>query len=460
MRIGCVSAVLLAQVALGAAAQDAAFVEYADARPILEMLREDFWPAEFRGRRPAEIEADWPAWAARHDAAIRGRVAGGEDETIVHLLLFGTSFTGRPRATERDLAALVRAPAAAVAALRPRLDDFVAALAAPGRNERLQFARQRLAARGIDVSSDAGRAAARAELEKDTKRIGADAPPLKLLEAGTGAADARTLFRGRGLSSDTSIFVDYGIDRALEALRDQRVLAEGRVRRVAIVGPGLDIVDEQHGYDFYPQQTLQPFAAIDSLLRYGLAEPERLQVTAFDVSPRVVEHLQKARERARQGSPYTIVLPRDPGRPWSEGLAAYRDRLGNWIGDDAPPPAPPAAAGRVEVRGVAVRPEVVLSVAARDLDVVLQRLDLRSPDEQFDLVIATNVLPYYDVFEQSLAVANIGRMLRPGGILLSNNPVFELPALPVTAVGATSATYMTLPGIGETGDRIVWYQRQ
>ena len=51
-------------------------------------------------------------------------------------------------------------------------------------------------------------------------------------------------------------------------------------------------------------------------------------------------------------------------------------------------------------------------------------------------------------------------MLRPGGFFLSNDPISELPTSPVKSVGATEVTYMNLPGIGEAGDRIVWYQRQ
>ena len=43
---------------------------------------------------------------------------------------------------------------------------------------------------------------------------------------------------------------------------------------------------------------------------------------------------------------------------------------------------------------------------------VLQRLDGHAPDALFDVIIATNVLVYYDVFEQSLAVTNIAKMLR------------------------------------------------
>ena len=70
-------------------------------------------------------------------------------------------------------------------------------------------------------------------------------------------------------------------------------------------------------------------------------------------------------------------------------------------------------------------------------------------------MIATNILIYYDVFEQSLALANIAKILRPGGFLLSNNPVYELPAIPMHLAGETKVTY-TDAGT----DWVAWYQRE
>jgi hypothetical protein len=77
-------------------------------------------------------------------------------------------------------------------------------------------------------------------------------------------------------------------------------------------------------------------------------------------------------------------------------------------------------------------------------------------EARFDLVIATNVLIYYSVFEQSLAVANIAQMLRPWGIFLSNNLVAELPRSPLTLVGFTDVVYTST----RLGDRVLWYRRQ
>jgi SAM-dependent methyltransferase len=430
-------------------------------KPILEVLREDFLPVEFRGRTPAQAEALWPEWVAKRDAAIRARVAGGDDDSIIHLLLFGTTFTKAPRASERDLASLVTSPADGLRALRARIDDFASAIAAPGRNERLQFARQLIERQKIDPGTDAGRAALRRYLDERTQAVGGSVRSAVTLDAKADLAEKLTVFRERGLSADTSIFVDLGLERALDAMIGAGALRAGSIRRVAIVGPGLDFTDKLEGYDFYPEQTLQPFAVIDTLLRLDLADAAQLQVTAFDLSPRVLRHLEAARTRARAGTPYAVALPRNSERPWTPELVEYWQQLGNWIGEHAAMvPPPPAGAGRVEVRGVAIRPPIVLSVTPADLNIVTERMEIPEDDDRFDLVIATNILLYYDVFEQTLASANIARMLRPGGFFLTNNRVFELPGSPLSGVGYVDVTYMSLPGIGDTGDRVIWYEKE
>lgn len=438
-----------------AAAQVPAFMPYGDARPVFASLREDLWPAAFRGSSESARAAAWPAWAPQRDAEVRARVNAGEEDSIVHLLLFGTTFTTAPRATARDLTALAARPAEAISSLKTRFDDFVAGLAAPGGNERLRVANHVIERAGVDPSD---RAVVRRYLERRAAAVG-QAGAAQLAAMLNAPAGVSTIYRERGLSSDTAMAIDLGVERALEDLRANRLFESGSIRRVAIVGPGLDFVDKQNGYDFYPQQTIQPFAVVDSLLRLGLASPNRIEVTAFDVSPRVLAHIDAARAAAAAGRGYSLLLPRDLERPWTPALAAYWQRLGSEIGttlgtDQAP--APPPSAGRVAVRGVVIRPDVVSAVSARDLDIVLQRFE--PGDSPFDLVVATNILLYYDVFEQSLALANIARLLRPGGVLLSNNRLVELPGSPMLAAGFTDTTYVSLPD-GDTGDRVYWYQR-
>jgi hypothetical protein len=454
------STFLLVPLAL-AGADGAAFISYREASPIFAALREDLWPAEFRDKGAAAIESAWPAWVAKHDAAIRARVAAGEEDSVVYLLLFGTSFTSAPRITGRELAALALKPDAPVASLPTRIEALIEAIAVRRDDERLQVVREVLSRANVDPGDAAGKAKARQYLETRARGIGGAG-----LQRVQAMADASTIFRDRGLSSDTTVSTNLGIDRAIADLAKSGLLPRRTVRRVAIAGPGLDFVDKQFGYDFYPPQTIQPFAVIDSLVRSGVAA-EGLAVTTFDVSPRVNAHLAAAAGRARAGMPYTMVLPRGVEQTWTPELNEYWKTLGSAIGGASSDSArgsltlaPPDSAGRVQVRTVMVRPTVVTQVVARDVDVVLERIDVTSDQDRFDLVIATNVLLYYDVFEQSLALANIAAMLRKGGILLSNTRLVELPGLPMTLAGHTDVVYTRLPGIGDAGDRVSWYRRQ
>jgi hypothetical protein len=67
---------------------------------------------------------------------------------------------------------------------------------------------------------------------------------------------------------------------------------------------------------------------------------------------------------------------------------------------------------------VRVRPAVAGILDAVALDIVTQRLD----GQAFDVVIATNILPYFDDRQLMLAMANIAAMTAPGGVFLHNEP--------------------------------------
>lgn len=438
-------------------------IQYLDAKPILETLRADLLPAELRAMTPEGRKLAWPAWVSRHDAAIRARLEGGDEESVVNFLLFGTTFTKVARATERDLAQFGAQPGGAPGVIVRRIDDFVAGIESPGANERLQFARQVVEGKGIDPTTAAGKNEMRRYFNESLMRFSREIALLferRLNDPTVELPEKLTRFRDRGLSSDTSIFADFAIEQGLEAVKAAGLLNGGGVRRVAIVGPGLDFTDKHEGYDFYPQQTIQPFAVIDSLMRLGLAAPNQVRLTTFDLSPRINHHLEAAGRRARTGGAYVVELPRTLDPPWTPSLVAYWGRFGDRIGEEVKAAAVPASAGSVRIRAVRVRPAVVLSITPQDVNIVLQRLEPLAQDERFDLIIATNILLYYDVFEQSLALANVAKMLRPGGLFMTNNAVFELPAIPLVWSGDTDVTYFRLPGIGDTIDRLFWYLRR
>lgn len=443
-------------------------ITYEDGRQLLERLRE-VAPAELR----LASAQDWPKWVARRDAEIRSRLIQGDEDSLTNFLLFGTSFTRHPRVTLDALAQLAGKPldsspnasldGTALSRINSRVEDLVRAMATPGNNERLLFARKLAESKGYETKTPSSRQRVKRYLLTILARVlNEQVSYAKVVESARLLGDSSAefierskLYSTRGLSSDTSLLPNFAIEKSLSSIKTRGLLAPASVRRVAIIGPGLDFTDKQDGYDFYSQQTIQPFAIIDTLLRLGLARANNLRVTTFDISPRVNDHLRRARERGSRGMSYTIQLPRDVQAQWTQEATDYWTRFGNQIGTAAPPAAVPAGIGEVKVRAVRVRPSVAALITPEDVNIVLQRQEL-SPGQAFDLVIATNIFVYYDVFEQSLALANVAHMLRVGGLLLSNNALLELPASGVRSVDYETVVYSDRPN---DGDHIVWYQR-
>ena len=232
-------------------------IPYLDAKPIFEALPKDLLPSELRAQTPAGLESAWPAWVARRDVTIRARLERGDEDSIVNFLLFGTTFTKLPRATERDLLELAGRPSRAASPFVGRIEDLAAGIASPGTNERLQFARQVVEGKGINPGTAAGKNQVRHYLDESLMRVSAELvsdsrairsamlrndPRAELLETAT-------LFRDRGLSSDTSIDIDFAIERALEAIKAKGMLGAGSVRRVAIGSISIRIV-----HAFLPSQ--------------------------------------------------------------------------------------------------------------------------------------------------------------------------------------------------------------
>jgi hypothetical protein len=418
----------------GQARSSTVYLSYIQGSPVLEALEE-----------PVLTPSEWPAWIAASDAATRARVTHGDETSIVNLLFFGTSFTQQPRVAAGQLnQEQVRE------AVRERLRDFERALGRPGRNERLEFARRTLAGGGpvrerlLSMIDDAVREnLTHAELTEQAHALN---------DASLEFAERSRLYRARGLSSDTSVRINFALEEALSRIKAAGHMAQ--VRRVGIIGPGLDFVDKQEGYDFYPPQTIQPFAVADSLARAGLADADALQVATFDVSTRVNQHISAVVQRGRDGSPYLLHLPLDGAVAWTPGMLRYFSRVGGAIGSSVSVAIPPAV-GPIRLRAIAVRPSIVSRIEAHDLNITAQTLTL-SDAERFDLIVGTNVFVYYDRVQQGLAMVSAAAMLRPGGMLLSNNALVEAPSAGMRSIGYSTTVYSNRE---QDGDLVIWYQK-
>ena len=415
------------------------------------------------------MEAAWPRWIERRDREIRARLDQGDEDTIVNWLLFGTTFTSRSRAVlgavesgtagDRDL--VLRRTMELIAA---RLDDLLTALMVPGNDERRLFARSLLQRRGLRVATAADREAARMYLLAAIIRVAGEQDQIDRELGATSRGDPMAefversrLFRTRGLSLDASLIPNYALEQALVAMKARGLFEPGAVKRVAIVGPGLDFADKDVGFDFYPPQTLQPFAVSDSLTRLGLAPPGGPEIALLDISPRIIDHVTRARARAARNIGYTLNLPLPKSTPWLPEVRAYWQTFGDQIG--APVPVKPSAviAELAEVRSVRARATAVRRMSVSNVNIVTQRLD----GEPFDLVIATNVFIYYDVLEQALAMSNVEAMLKPGAFLLANVSAPDLRSITIRPVDTTTTLYARRLAANENVlDFLVWYKAQ
>jgi hypothetical protein len=368
-------------------------------------------------------EAAFPEYvASTHEDNLR-RVREGDLDHLVFYALQSTRFTGLPpiepalgakalvdgmSPSERGtfLTSGQALDARVPADVRARLTALNAALDEPSDDPRLAYfaALVRSAfSPGIDRGTALGREYLRAMRFVYEKEF--------VAQRSAHAADAvAALYRTRGLSTDTEVeagFVVYNGLGVVKALDPER-----RIRRVLIIGPGLDLAPRTGMLEGAPPESYQPWAVMDALISLGLSTPADLEVVGADINPRVVDRLRRS---AQQPPALTLTsgIQENASVTFSPQYREYFASLGSAIG--LPDGAAARTNGHLQKR-VRVRPEVARALDGQLLDIVTERLE----GPPFDIVVATNILPYFDDRELSLAMCNVAAMLSPGGFLLHN----------------------------------------
>jgi hypothetical protein len=320
---------------------------------------------------------------------LNDRLESGEQDALVYYVLQGRRFTQAPFIEPvlgaRDFVKSGDIPAS----VRTRIRDFVQACQAAGAgDERLWYF--------CRLSQDEGRIgiefqrAMRFLYEKEVKALEREGSDRRDFVA--------SLYRSRGLSSDSAMDANFPVYVTLRRLAADRKL---RFNRILIVGPGLDFAPRTGLDDSIPPQSLQPYAIADAVLQLGLSSRENLRIHCVDINPHVVERLRAARSEP----PALSVRKRDG----HEDYIRYREEFGRAIGTVDHPDS----ASKI----IRVSAEVARLVTADRMDVVTER-DGSAPG--YDLVVSTNVLLYMGDAELALAMANIRSMLRGGGYFIHN----------------------------------------
>lgn len=390
------------------AAQSLAPVSWNDLPPAIQQQLE----------RSGLDRARFPAWTADLRARHAARVLEGDEDHLVFYALQSTRITSAPPiepalsartlvttldpdTRARFLATPETLPSDRIPAdARARLQAIVRAVEGQSDDPRLGYFRALLQGKATDARLTRAYARAMRFLaEQDRAGHTADA-----------AGAVATLYRTRGLSTDTSVEAGFLVREGLATLR--ALEPARRIRRVVIIGPGFDLAPRTRFDESIPPQSLQPFAVADALVSLGLSNLASLQIACLDINPRVIAALNRVRQGALT---LTLAAGLDASARVSPSaeFQRYVDTLGLAIG--SPLAAEAGRAGRAKGRRVALRPDAVAAITASEADVVLDRTAI-----QADLVVVTNVLPYFDDRELSLALANIAAMLAPGGALLHN----------------------------------------
>jgi hypothetical protein len=362
-------------------------------------------PSTARAMLPvaAQTDAGFHAYVAAIERETAARERNGEYDHLVFYLLQSRRFTAEPP-IEPALSALELArgrDGEVPASVLRRVADFERALAGtPGESRLVHFKRLLAGSRPPAVPQ-------REHLRREYARamrflVEKEFPATDVRDSRAREAYLARLYQERGHSTDTQVEAGFGVHTGLAVVR-----ASGEPRalhRVLIVGPGLDFAPRTDLRDDFEPQSYQPFAVADALLSLGLSTPERLRVHCIDINPRVIAYLSALRSDRPSELRLFSGIPERAGRPLTTDYRAYFERLGTSVGE--------RRSGILRVR-----PEVARRITADRLNVLTERYE---PAPAYDLVVATNVLSYFDPAEQAMALANIASMLRAGGYLIHN----------------------------------------
>lgn len=339
-------------------------------------------------------EKAFPSYIGKIESETAERERLGENDHLVFFMLQSRAFTKLPP-IEPALSA--KAYAAQRAIPHDAIQRMRAFLTSNATGERMEYARLLLPAKG-----------AADFLEAQYRRV-MESLFRKEFEH---AAD---FYQTRGHSTDTNVSANFAVWNALRILHSIRPNLS--IERALVIGPGLDYAPRTGFDERFPPQSYQPFALADAIRGLGLGSAP--QIDCLDINARVLRFFS---EFGRRPNPQ-LHLWTEPGVPEYE---AYFRQLGHSIG---------RATESQLTKTIDVRPEAVTAVKAYAGNIVTTPLE-----SKYTLIVATNVLVYYNDLQLLLSLANMSGGLQPGGVLIINElrPVLDrfCPMAGLTALQA------------------------
>ena len=363
-------------------------------------------PVQARLQTSGHTTATFPAFVTSRSREAEARVREGDFDHLVFYVLQSTHFTKLPPIEPALSAKAFTARGAVPSPVDARMAAFLRTVASSDADPRVAYFRALIG--GVPPRER------RRLLEREYAR----AMTFLYEKEFVDRSQAAQLYQTRGLSTDSAIDAGVALTTGLSIVR--ALDPSRRIRRVLIVGPGLDLAPRTGMLEAGPPASYQPWQVIDALVGLQLSDLHDLDVIGADINPRVVDHLRQVRVRP----PVLRVvsaLRESETISYSSDFRKYFSELGHRIGRVRAAPGPAGHLSKI----VTVTAQAAAPVRGARLNIVTERLE----GPPFDLAVATNVLPYFGDVELALALSNIAAMLAPGGVLLHNEVRPSLPGI-------------------------------
>jgi hypothetical protein len=220
-------------------------------------------------------------------------------------------------------------------------------------------------------------------------------------------------------------------------LNAAKTLLPEKATRILIVGPGLDLSDPELGEEV-PQQSYEPFAILDILLKSRRANFENLKIDLFDISPRVIEYWTNLLKSADENRPSKLMLVSGTAmlRGGNESSNEFTTSYVAHFGDSLPGvtfenstkqsrrPAPrtldPYA---VSLRTLTIPAAVLKKFHPFQGDLTTTNLEQLALNNggKYDLIFCFNTMEYLNESERALAGINVRNALAQHGVFITDN---------------------------------------
>jgi len=402
------------------------------------------------------------------------REVRGEYDHLIYFLLQSTAFTQQPRIepalsaqefvnslndAERkrylaDGSDYLPSKEAMPRAARTRMKGFIEAIGRQSADERLSYFKSLL--RQTTDSATPVDQHLYSEYARSMKFLYLKEFASRAIKKEQQAAFIGSLYQDRGHSTDTQIEANYAVYVALASLKAQS--PSTRIRKVLIVGPGLDFAPRTDLIDIFGPQSYQPFAVADALLGLKLADADHLHIHCIDINQRVINYLRGLKQNKQITLSILSGITETAARPLAAEFKDYFRGLGKSIGIEADLKVAATYDSHLK-KSLRIDPKISEMISVDRLNIITERYE---PAPNYDLIVVTNVFPYFKPAELIFALANIAAMMAEGGYLI-HNELQTVPSSAVTPLGLPlelARTVLIAPGGAPLYDGVAIHQKR